>query len=130
MAEDLIHCPSCNFQLRLPPDLYGREVECPQCHTRFSAPVPRAAPTAGAPPTVQPYNGGRPQAVDFAGPAYGPPAGGALTAPAVALLVVSLLSALFCGYMTISFVAVGHNPAEFDRIMQDAFRQHPEIQGE
>jgi len=34
MADDLIHCPTCNFQLRLPPDLYGREVECPQCHSQ------------------------------------------------------------------------------------------------
>jgi hypothetical protein len=57
MADDLIHCPSCNHALRLPAELYGQPVECPQCHTRFTAPVPQAAP----PPTVLP-----------AGPSYGP----------------------------------------------------------
>ena len=45
MADDLIHCPSCNFRLRLPAELLGQEVECPQCHNRFTAggPVSDAA---------------------------------------------------------------------------------------
>src|SRR4051795_9555308 len=114
MADDLIHCPSCNFQLRLPPGLYGQSVECPQCHTRFTAPVPRAAPAGDQPPPVRGYDAvARPAAVDFGEPGYARPAGGALTAPAVALLVVSLLSAAFCGYMLLAFVELGRNPAEF-----------------
>jgi hypothetical protein len=118
MAEDLIHCPSCNFQLRLPPDLYGREVECPQCHTRFTAPVPRAAPAGEVPPTVRPYDAGRPPAVDFAEPAYGRPAGGALTAPAVALLVVSLLS-VTCDVLGLLWGQMAQaNPQIYEQQMQ------------
>ena len=45
MPDDLIHCPACNFQLRLPHELYGTPVECPQCHARM---VPhRVCPTCG-----------------------------------------------------------------------------------
>jgi hypothetical protein len=89
MADDLIHCPSCNFRLRLPPDLSGQEVECPQCRTRFTAPVPSAGPPMRPPPGRE-YDATAPTATDAE---YAPPsaAAGRVTAPAVALLIMSLL---------------------------------------
>src|SRR5271168_4854198 len=88
MADDPIHCPSCRFQLRLPTDLYGSEVECPQCHGRFTAPVPVARPAAVRPPPGREYD------------AVGQPAGGEydyapttnpVAAPGIALLIMSVL---------------------------------------
>jgi len=49
MAE-VIHCPSCNRQLRLADDLFGRLVQCPGCAATFTAgdqPVPRQGPANG-----------------------------------------------------------------------------------
>jgi hypothetical protein len=112
MAEDLIHCPSCNFRLRLPPDLYGHEVECPQCHTRFNAPVPQAAPLLRSPPGRE-YDAGSAAGVDAAPAPQAP--GGGYTAAAICLLVTALLGALSNGWTAVSFVAARANPAEFDR---------------
>src|SRR5580700_7086364 len=91
MADDLIHCPSCGFQLRLPTDLYGSEVECPQCHGRFTAPVPVpvAKPTPVRPPPGREYDAvGQPAVGEFdTAPATANP----VAVPAIALLVLSVL---------------------------------------
>ena len=33
----IVHCPSCNCKLQVPPDLLGREVRCPTCKNTFQA---------------------------------------------------------------------------------------------
>src|SRR5262249_15248486 len=121
MADDLIHCPSCGFQLRLPPELYGQSVECPQCHTRFTAPVPSAAPRMRRPPGREYDATARPAPDDFSSPVALPSSGGALTAPAVCLLVSSLVALIASAYMAFAFFALQNNPAEFDRAIQEAF---------
>jgi hypothetical protein len=129
MADDLIHCPSCGFQLRLPTELYGTTVECPQCHTRFTAPVPAAQPPAVRPPPGREYDANAPTISD----AYGhdvPPAGAGLTAPAVCLLVTSLIGVIFSGYTAIAFVQVKNQPAEYDKAVQDAIAKNPKMTAE
>jgi hypothetical protein len=119
MAEDLIHCPSCNFRLRLPPDLYGHEVECPQCHNRFVAPVPQ-----GGVPVARSAEPGGAWGANHSPP---PASGAGLTAPAVCLLVTALLAVLSNGYTALSFVAIQANPAEFDRELERQMDQHKDM---
>jgi hypothetical protein len=98
MADDLIHCPSCNFELRLPPELYGTPVECPQCHARFTAPAPAVRPAADRPPPGREYDASRPA---YDAPAYPPDAGqaaSAVKAPAIILLILTVLSLLLNVY--------------------------------
>jgi hypothetical protein len=38
MNEPRIICPHCRHQLRVPPELLGTQVECPECFTTFRAP--------------------------------------------------------------------------------------------
>ncbi|HEX4588742.1 MAG TPA: hypothetical protein VH120_02355 [Gemmataceae bacterium] len=123
--DDLIHCPACNFQLRLPTDLYGTAVECPRCHTRFTAPVPAVRPAGDRPPPGREYDAGVPVARSDD---YRPRSGGGLTAAAIALLITSLLSTAFYGYMAIAFVEVKRDPADFDQAMKDAIDNNPNIQ--
>jgi hypothetical protein len=122
MADDLIHCPSCGFQLRLPAELYGSPVECPQCHVRFTAPVPAAHPAGPRPPTASEYD-------VVARPAYdgGP---NPLTAPAVALLITSLLGAAGWAYFALGLIELKNNPAQLDQIVQDAINKNPQIRPE
>jgi hypothetical protein len=96
MADDLIHCPACGFQLRLPTDLYGSEVECPKCHGRFTAPVSVAKPAPVRPPPGREYD-----AVAQPGPGEydnAPPsnqgAAAAVKTPAIILIVLSGMTAL------------------------------------
>ena len=50
-----------------------------------------------------------------------------LTAPAVCLLVTSLIGALANGYMTFSLVVLKNHPAEFDKVIQDAIARNPNM---
>jgi hypothetical protein len=117
MADDLIQCPSCSFRLRLPPDLYGHEVECPQCHTRFTAPAPQAA---AAPPRYDAVGISGDEA-NFPPPSTG---GGKVTAPAIALLVTSLIGVWMFGQTAVSFIQIKNQPAEWDKIKRQALEHN------
>jgi hypothetical protein len=89
MPDDLIHCPACNFELRLPVELYGSPVECPRCHSRFTAPAPAVLPAADRPPPGREYDATpRPQYDYMPDPAR---AANAVKAPAIILIVLSAL---------------------------------------
>jgi hypothetical protein len=124
MPDDLIHCPACSFQLRLPHELYGSPVECPQCHTRFTAPVPAVRP-APAPPPGREYDAAyhAPQDDDYRRPA----GGGGLTAAAIALLVVGLLSTLIFGIMARASIVIKSDPAQFDQLLREVEDRNPNI---
>lgn len=51
---ELVNCPQCERQLRVPDDLVGKKVKCPTCGTTFTAEVAATAapeaPVAAAPP--------------------------------------------------------------------------------
>jgi hypothetical protein len=36
---EVIQCPSCNHELRVPEDYFGKPVRCPRCQTYFRAPT-------------------------------------------------------------------------------------------
>ncbi|HEV3261734.1 MAG TPA: MJ0042-type zinc finger domain-containing protein [Gemmataceae bacterium] len=51
---EIIHCPQCQRQLRVPEDLFGRAVKCPSCGTTFTAGQASAAETLSAPAPAPP----------------------------------------------------------------------------
>jgi hypothetical protein len=48
---DIVQCPQCQRQLRVPPDLVGQQVKCPSCSTTFIAGETGPAPP---PPSLTP----------------------------------------------------------------------------
>src|SRR4051812_17832568 len=72
MRTEIIYCPACRHKLRIPEDMLGTEVQCPECKGTFVAPPPApsdAAPMAvpapgamreGAPPREPDYDYNRP----------------------------------------------------------------------
>ncbi len=90
MAE-LIHCPSCQRSLRVPDEMIGRTVKCPDCGMMFST-VSNSSPATPVDGglTVQPI--GAPPPVER----YAPEAGLGLTliAPALALLLIGGIGSL------------------------------------
>ncbi len=52
----VVACPQCRQELKLPEELVGRAVQCPECkHTFTAAVTPAATPAApGAPPPLPP----------------------------------------------------------------------------
>jgi ribosomal protein S27E len=94
MADELIRCPACSHELRVPPELLGKTVECPQCGSRFLAPSAGGAPVVRAvTPTYEGFDGSGPQM---------PASGRSLRAPAIALLVTAGLALLLSAYSLIS----------------------------
>src|SRR5207248_535976 len=90
-------------------------------------PAPQAAP-AMRPPPGREYDAATPLAVDLDN---SPPAGGGgVTAAAVCLLVAALIGALVNGYFGVSFLVLKGNPAEFDRVMNEAINRNPNIQAD
>ncbi len=132
MRTEVIFCPSCNHKLRVPEELMGRPVQCPQCRATFLAPPP---PVGGGerlpePPLPRPQTTPaitremppesefeeprrRPptfDAYDLNEPEFGPrpePNEGKVLAPAFVLLAVSLLGMLANGFQV---VMVGFMP--------------------
>jgi hypothetical protein len=108
MADELIRCPSCNHELRLPRELFGQPVECPQCGNRFSAPAATGAPVVRvAEPNYSGFDGSGPMIR---------PAGPSVRAPAIALIIVAGLAALLQIY---SIAKADENVAEMKRLAQD-----------
>jgi hypothetical protein len=50
MHIEAIFCPACRHKLRIPEDLLGTEVQCPECKAQFVAPPP--PPGAAAAPNA------------------------------------------------------------------------------
>lgn len=48
MAADLVNCPECHRQLRVPEELVGQQVKCPTCGHVFIA-----NPEVSAPPPLR-----------------------------------------------------------------------------
>lgn len=133
MPDELICCPSCNHQLRVPSELLGQPVECPQCHSQFTAPIRREnpPPLPAEPPIVRP-------ASSTLDPNYAPPyaddpearshqAKSVLMAPAICLLVMSALAGLMNAYVITSGLYFQANPDEWERQVQAEMDKHPEL---
>lgn len=101
MRVEVIFCPACNHKLRVPENLMGAPVQCPQCQAEFIAPPP---PTSESPepaahrevPAIEPLPPVPAGEYSLAPP---PPPGPMVKriAPGVALIVVALLQILMYG---------------------------------
>ena len=125
MSDEQIYCPACNHKLRVPADLLGQPVECPQCHARFTAPIrPDAAPqvrAADGPAAdyAHAYADDR-EAREYRGR-------GLLTAPAVCLLVIGVLALGTNGYIIANGLLIQANPALFEQELQNQLDKNPGI---
>jgi NADH:ubiquinone oxidoreductase subunit 5 (subunit L)/multisubunit Na+/H+ antiporter MnhA subunit len=124
VPDELIYCPACNHRLRLPADLLGQSVECPQCHAHFAAPGGSSAPVVRPAPQVAPASG----------PSYADDSEarvhrgrGMLTAPAVCLLIVAVLSGLLNFFLLAFGVSVESDPAEFRDQLQAHMARNPNL---
>jgi hypothetical protein len=66
---EIVQCPQCVRQLRVPDDLLGKKVKCPTCRRNFvaeAAPVPESAPVFAPPRPVPPRPRPSPPADDAA----------------------------------------------------------------
>jgi hypothetical protein len=50
--NEIIACPSCQRQVTVPEQFFGKQVQCPQCKHTFTARNPSEALQPGLPPTV------------------------------------------------------------------------------
>lgn len=131
---EIVSCPDCHRELRVPEELVGKRVKCPACGLTFVAtPGPAVPPQVlpadeGAGPAAQPEVGGPP--LPQAGPtvghggygAPGPLRGGdadwdrrpedrqraksALMAPGICLLITGILGVLGSLYLTVDFMII------------------------
>lgn len=125
MADTLIRCPACDHELRLPSELFGKTVECPQCNTRFASP----APATSGPPVVR--------VADERGPAYADDfqalqyrAGNSLRTPAVILLVLSVLNLLFSSYSILSSRSITADPDAAEVQFHQEIDRQPNLKAE
>jgi len=120
MADELIRCPSCNHELRLPHELLGQTVECPQCGSRFGAPAPNRAPLVRAAPehgTV--HSAG----IDPAARRVSQ----SLRAPAIALIVTSILSIVGDVFGLLGAAGVHADPNEWERRLDVELNAKPDL---
>jgi predicted Zn finger-like uncharacterized protein len=141
-----IHCPSCNRELRVPDDLLGKKVKCPACSTTFTASVagPEAAPQAAPSPAVlqesKPSELARlrpaqDEQVDEAGaydqdyvPSTRPPSArrsrglAVMRAPAICLLVSSVVGLLGAGFFLLNALVVSREQGEAQLKLQQPVR--------
>lgn len=108
MADELTRCPACDNTLKLPPELFGRAVECPKCGNRFT-------------PTGSP-------------PAYiGAPRADGLSAPAVALLVTAILTTCSNLFGLVGFIVPANaDPAKWNEAVSKGFeaQRRPDMQAD
>src|SRR5262245_182259 len=126
MADPLIRCPACDHELRLPVELFGKTVECPQCNTRFASPTPAAM---SSPPVVRP--------ADERGPAYADDvqalryrAGNSLRTPAVILLVLSSINLIWHGYSILSVREMVADPDAAEVQIHQEIDRQPNLKAE
>src|SRR5262249_17542702 len=132
MPEVILNCPQCQRQLRVTDELIGRPVKCPACGLMFTIPVGSTEPQFEPAPVVQEaspgqapglpgrYEGAEPiprtGLLDFER-AYPRRAGGLVLAPAIILLILTILSLL--GEL-IFIIFISLNP---EQLMQQAQQQ-------
>jgi DNA-directed RNA polymerase subunit RPC12/RpoP len=120
MADELIRCPSCNNELRLPRELLGQTVECPQCGSRFGAPAPSRAPVVRTVGESTPaYSGEMDAAAQRASQS--------LRAPAIALIITSILSMGADVLGLVSAAGVHADPNAFHAGMQKSLNDNPDL---
>lgn len=118
---DMIQCPSCQRPLRVPDELIGRPVKCPECGMVFltvqGAPGAAAAPAQSVQPPATPAGGPAPYVLSEA-PVYREvPTGTAAVGPGIAMLVVGLLGIAATAFYLVVF-------AQFDaQEMQNMLKQ-------
>src|SRR5262245_18411079 len=116
MGDELILCPSWNHELRLPRELLGQTVECPQCGSRFGAPAPWIRGSSVAQSVGYPQSDA--QLIR---------AGNSLRAPAVILLVLSILNALLSGWSILSARAIVADPDAVEVQMHAEIDRQPNL---
>lgn len=112
----LTSCPSCKRQLRVPDDLLGRQVKCPQCNATFT--VNDGAGEPALAPTVAAYEGAP-------GAAYvsHEQAANAVKGPAIALIVTGVLSLLVGLWLLIQAAVILGNPALVEEQLKQAVEE-------
>jgi hypothetical protein len=99
MRIEVIFCQVCNYKLRIPEDLMGRPVQCPECKSVFIAPPP-SAPQSDEPAST-PEHRDRPAEVNLRAADFDrmetpeSDSDGKVMAPAFTLLAIAFLGALF-----------------------------------
>ena len=129
---EVVTCPKCERQLRVPDELIGQRVKCPTCGTNFTAAVGGSppdrpedyqnAPTGNQPEAVQTYredSGRGPQANQRQARALA-----SVKAPAICLLVVSVIGLLCDGFNFIRVLTMPPPKAE------DIIRVFPGFKGQ
>src|SRR5262245_5885562 len=90
MAIEVIRCPNCNDEVRVPETLFGTSVRCPRCRAYFKAPVRNSdGALVGVELLPDPVEPAQPLA-----PAQKP-----LLLPGVLLLLIGLMGALADGFV-------------------------------
>ena len=95
MNSELIACPACKHALRVPENLFGKPVRCPECKSYFTAPTHDAEGKLGEPVLL-------PQPTPRAQPAAAGTrvSDSPLFMPAMLLILVSFVGFIVNGYMT------------------------------
>jgi hypothetical protein len=127
----MTHCPSCSRPLRVPDELSGRNVKCPDCGATFpagsastGAPVPEVPPAADAPPGWQ-----SPERLPV--PGHGRTRGtysvdearSALIGPGISLIMISVLWLLGLGLYLMVIVHMMNNPKDVEKVIEDQKKQ-------
>ena len=99
-----VNCPSCGQSLRVPDELLGRNVRCPQCQTTFEA-AGAAETAAEESPSFEQW-----QTSETPPPSSHERARQAIMIPAILLLVVGILGVLLSGYYLFTGLFLGQNP--------------------
>jgi hypothetical protein len=116
MADVQIYCPSCDQKLSVPAELLGQTVECPQCHARFTAPVPAGtAPPPAVRPVADPADAYLPPYADDP-EALARRAGGRLKVPAIVLIVLATIAA---GSSAVAIAGAERNVQQMKDLAQD-----------
>lgn len=94
MNSELIECPACKHALRVPENLFGKTVRCPECKAHFTAPTRDADGKFGVPVLLPQPTAQR----TAAGKSWDSP----LFVPAMLLILVSFIGTLVNGYQTVT----------------------------
>lgn len=92
MNSELIECPACKHALRVPENLFGKTVRCPECKAHFTAPTRDAEGKLGQPVLLPP-----PVTI----PVPKRLADSPMFVPALLLVLVSTIGSLVNGYQTV-----------------------------
>jgi predicted Zn finger-like uncharacterized protein len=140
---EVVTCPKCERQLRVPDELIGQRVKCPTCGTNFTATV-AGSPSGPSPVPSDPSPGERedlergpqsfsPQARQEMGDDYGTErrtqdkrqrALSSLKVPGIFLITLGVLAAFMDMYLVVNAIAVANIKVE------DVVAQNPNLKGQ